>query len=319
MFANNSDNDTDSDREDGRGYEEGDGLTPKKRRKTRIPWDRNKLGDKNGLKNELLKTILSRRQFLNGKIEENFKLVADELSTPESPFANYGGILCGPAQKKYYEIMTQIVETLPVDDSTDLDSVDIGDEFITTALKILKQNRDKSTDPSAFRFETPSRKRNASAMSSTSKGEFLKNTKKIHKFDSIAVEINKAGINTIADLLDRIGASVDDKKAFQAHTGYNLEKSVSKVLGMFEEAMDSAHCYSSIAEAFALKPGQATELIEFLSPFYDIQAAAEEPAVKEEEVAPEPFKAPILMKLKDKKFSSQFSPMAKENEEETTI
>jgi hypothetical protein len=122
---------------------EGGGGGGKK--KPRIPWDRNALGDKNGLKFALLSVVNDNNFHIDGKFMENFREVSRLLSQEGSKFEKYEGIEPSGAQRKFNAIIRDVANHYKIKENGDFENEETADGFIALAIKMLKDiiNREK--------------------------------------------------------------------------------------------------------------------------------------------------------------------------------
>lgn len=108
------------------------------RKKPRIPWDRNPLGDKNGLKLALLNIVNEHSFHVDGGLMENFREVSRLLSQEGSKFEKYDGIEPSGAQRKFNSIIREIANHFPLKDNGEFENEESADGFQVLALKILR-------------------------------------------------------------------------------------------------------------------------------------------------------------------------------------
>eukprot|EP01039_Chlorochromonas_danica_P002022 gene2022-2205_t len=115
------------------------------RKKSRIPWDRDPRGDKNGLKLALLTLIHDHKYHIEGKYMDNFRDVATLLSQPGSVFERYQGIEPSGAQRKFNQIVKEVAKTFALTESGEFQQEQEASGFEILALSMIKDmvNREK--------------------------------------------------------------------------------------------------------------------------------------------------------------------------------
>jgi hypothetical protein len=115
------------------------------RKKARIPWDRNPLGDKNGLKLGLLTVVHDSNFHVNGGLMENFREVSRILSQDGSKFEKYDGIEPSGAQRKFNSVIREIATHFPVKENGEFENEENAEGFQIVGLKLLRDiiNKEK--------------------------------------------------------------------------------------------------------------------------------------------------------------------------------
>eukprot|EP01031_Cornospumella_fuschlensis_P029086 gene29086-35104_t len=107
-------------------------------KKTRIPWDRDPRGDKNGLKTTLLNTVREGRYHIEGGLMQNFREISKILSTdPTSPFVKFNGIERSGAQRKFNQIVREMTQ-MYVSPEGEIQNENEATEYERLALEIIR-------------------------------------------------------------------------------------------------------------------------------------------------------------------------------------
>lgn len=121
------------------------------KKKSRIPWDRDPRGDKNGLKLALLTLIHDNKYHIEGKYMDNFRDVATLLSQPGSVFERYQGIEPSGAQRKFNQIVKEVAKTFALTESGEFQQEQEASGFEVLALSMIKDMVNREKEKNAHR------------------------------------------------------------------------------------------------------------------------------------------------------------------------
>lgn len=294
--SNHLDGGSSSDDEEAAGL--GDDV---KGKKLRIPWDRDKRGDKNGLKQALLTVINENRFHVEGKYKDNFKEVSSILSQPGSVFERYHGIEPSGAQRKFNDIVRDITKTYGLVEGGEAADDSEAHGFEALALGMVRDMMEKEKDKSLHRQQNSSkgvlvagnvgaqglgRKRKAGMV--PLKGALRKAAAAMLGVDGdddseverIDPAIHRAVCSalsgraaTVEDLLRIAGVSAEGSAKLLATTAVHPDRPLDRLLRLYEEVSGARDYVSRARVLLGMGTADALELDALLRPLYEQHAA----------------------------------------------
>lgn len=246
------------------------GSPNKSGRKSRIPWDRKKNGDKNGLKLTFMQSILAHKIFEHGSYDNNIAELARELSLPTSPFYPYGGITAYAINKKLY---------LLFDDLESLDQKSIEEasyhepSFVILGFEVMNQKKiggcsyDKKRTPRSS-LANPNSYKSGDFDDLEGEHNLRSITHPSARRNFVIEKLLQNNIETISDLFHEINVPTAEAQKFVEKSGFSLDKQIRLVLPVIEECMRNVDCHKTMLDTLGIKASTSSSIVEFLSTFY---------------------------------------------------
>lgn len=273
-----------------------------RRKKPRIPWDRNIRGDKNGLKYALLSLIKEHGFHVNGRYMDNFKEVSALLSQEGTIFSKYNGIEPSGAQRKFNSIIRDVAKTFKLTESGEFVDESHAEGFEILALSMLKDmivkeklkklNRSKphleSYVPGEeeeveqdYDLSAPLLKKRKAEMTPL-KNALRKAADAVQDQGKLISRLNfehhdrviqdlaslDSPVLTVGDFLTAADVSSIGVTTFVATTQVKLDKPVDRILKLYEEVAEEKDYVAKMKQLCGIPAADALEIESFIKPFY---------------------------------------------------